>query len=112
MQQCLGTTVNDKREHGGRRDNHKRRPDDKRGGKRPGAGRPKKMIKHITSYLSQSGDIEVSVTLIAPDTYAVRIHDVDVGETLPASRRFPTEAAAKAYALQCASSGDTDELPV
>jgi hypothetical protein len=100
--------------HGGRRDNRKKRDDDRRGGVRtPGPGkklgRPKKMTKHITSYLNQAGDIEVSITLLESGNYAVRVYDV--AETLPASRHFKTEEAAKAYAIKCATSGDTDELP-
>ena len=33
--------------HGGRRDNRKRRPDDKRGGARPGAGRPRLLTVRV-----------------------------------------------------------------
>jgi hypothetical protein len=69
------------------------------------------VTKHIASYLNQAGDIEVSVTLLESGNYAVRIYDVDAAERLPASRHFKTEEAAKAYAIKCATSGDTDELP-
>lgn len=68
-------------------------------------------MKHIASYLNQAGDIEVTVTLLDSGNYAVRVHDVDAEQTLPVSRHFKTEAPARAYALQCAASGDTDELP-
>ena len=69
------------------------------------------MKQHIASYLNQAGDIEVIVTLLESGNYAVRIYDVDAEQTLPASRHYKTEDAARAYALKCATSGDTDDLP-
>ncbi len=66
--------------------------------------------KHIASYLNQAGNIEVTVTLI--DTrYVVRIHDIDAEETLPAYVFFTDIDIARAYALQCAADGATDDLP-
>jgi len=70
-------------------------------------------MKHIASYLNRAGDIEVTVTLLDSGNYAVRVHDVDAEQTLPFSRHYKTEDAAKAYALKCAASGadTTDYLP-
>ena len=71
------------------------------------------MNKHIASYISQRGDYEVTVTLnSAAMRYIVRIHDVDAEETLPAYAYFTDVEVAKAYALQCAASGDHEELPL
>jgi hypothetical protein len=66
-------------------------------------------MKHIASYLNQAGDIEVIVTLLDSGNYAVRIYDVDAGATLPASRHYKSEDAAKAYAIKCATSGDDND---
>ncbi len=75
--------------------------------------RPMPTTRHIASYLNQTGDIEVTVTLIpAMGRYVVRIHDLDAEETMPAVRYFTDAEVAKIYALKCASSGDTEELPL
>jgi len=69
--------------------------------------------KYIASYLSQAGDIEVTVTLNpSMMRYVVRIHDLDAEETLPAFEFFTDAEIAKAYALKCATIADTDELPL
>lgn len=67
--------------------------------------------KHIASYVNRRGDIEASVTLTNAGTYAVRVHDVEVEETLPAMLVFTTEDAARAYALQCVTAEDDIDLP-
>ncbi len=67
--------------------------------------------RHIASYLNQRGDIEVTVYQLASGNYSVRVHDVDAEMTLPASRHYKTEDAARAYALKCAA-GDDEELPL
>ena len=75
--------------------------------------RPMPNTQHIASYLSQSGDIEVTVTL-NPNMmrYVVRIHDLDAEETLPAFKFFTDVEIAKTYALKCAASGETEDLPL
>ena len=39
--------------HGGARDNRKRRPDDQRGGPRPGAGRPPNLCRNAARLAAQ-----------------------------------------------------------
>jgi hypothetical protein len=65
-------------QHGGRRDNHKRRPDDKRGGARKGAGRRKR--KH-TITIRETAAQSIKIVLLArgtpytPDTVAAWVEE-------------------------------------
>lgn len=68
-------------------------------------------MRHIASYLNRAGDIQSDVTLTDRGTYAVRIHDLDACETLPAMVIFTNELAARDYALKCVTADDDEDLP-
>ncbi len=71
-------------------------------------------MQHIASYDDNDAGIVVTVTLLDSGRYAVRVYDTDAEQTLPASRHYATEAAAREYAKQCAgiaARNDNDYLP-
>lgn len=67
--------------------------------------------QHVASFVNRRGDIEATVTRTARGTYAVRVVDVDCGETLPAARHFKAYGDARAYALQCVTTDTDSDLP-
>lgn len=74
--------------------------------------RPMPNVRHIATFESRHGGYQATITLLESGSYAVRVHDVDAGETLPVSRHFKTEERARAYALECVTDTDDEELPL
>ena len=68
--------------------------------------------QRIAAYDSRSGRYESVVTLTERGNYAVTIFDLDAEQTLPASKHFASESAAREYALKCVAFEDDDELPL